>query len=605
MYSLPKSNSNKYNLNLNESNYKIPFEIDIDEKEIKLYNKPDSDDKIFLEDRIKCYNRINGKLLLTAGSDMALHLIIEVLFFKLKKKTILIPIPTYTHVQLYCEKYFETFFVKTNINESTDETFENISRSLLTIKPDIIYIVTPNNPTGRSVSNEQLKTLFISFPDTFFIIDEAYIEFSQYNSICDVVQNYNNVVVTRTFSKLYGLAGIRLGYLVCNEQFYNDCLLFHNPKEVTTIAVKCAINVFDNIEYYENIIQETNMSKNKLLQLNNVTFINSIKVFPSDGNFILFEIENKKMFEDIFNKFSISIRDRYDYSIEKCFRITIGTLETNEIIIKALNMYGNGFLSYNTFFIDLDETLVDNINGTGLNMNFYEGSIDIINYLTQMNKHVYIVTNNCRYDSDSICQKFNEAGCNISSSNFISPLNIIVNKFKNKKILFCGSDEQKKYLIRNGVDVFIPNHEKDDVPILDGIIFHDIYSFDYNFIFNFYKFSKDVPVYVSDNDKHFYVNSLKFPDMGSIIEMFDIKYDILGKPNPNIISGIDYNKETTIMIGDSETDYNFSKSIGIDFCDIKKSHPKQWIYNTETNCYEINSIQCLHNYLQHFTISAR
>jgi len=86
MYSLPKSNSNKYNLNLNESNYKIPFEINIDEKDIKLYNKTDSNDKINLEHMIKCYNKINGSLLLTAGSDMALHLIIEVLFFKLKKK---------------------------------------------------------------------------------------------------------------------------------------------------------------------------------------------------------------------------------------------------------------------------------------------------------------------------------------------------------------------------------------------------------------------------------------------------------------------------------------------------------------------------------------
>ena len=598
MYSLPKSNSNKYNLNLNESNYKIPFEINIDEKDIKLYNKTDSNDKINLEHMIKCYNKINGSLLLTAGSDMALHLIIEVLFFKLKKKNILIPIPTYTHVQLYCEKYFDTSFVETNINETPDETYEKILKSLLTTTPDIIYIVTPNNPTGKSVSNEHLETLFNLFTDTFFIIDEAYIEFTQYKSICDIVHNYNNVVVTRTFSKLYGLAGIRIGYLISNEHFHQDCLLFHNPKEVTTIAVKCALNVFNNIEYYENIIQETNIAKNKLLQLNKKTFKNSVKVFPSDGNFLLVEIENKKMFEEIFNKFSISIRERYDYSIEKCFRITIGTLETSEIVAKAITMYGNGFLAYDTFFIDLDETLVDNINGSGLHMNVYEGSIDMINYLIETNKCVYIITNNSRYTSELICKTFNEYGCNITSDNIITPLNIIVNKFKNKKILFCGNDEQTKYLLTNGVAVFIPNVLTDDVPILDAIIFHDIYSFDYNFIFNFYKFSKDVPVYVSDNDKYFYVNSIQFPDMGTIIEMFNVKYEILGKPNSDIINKIVYNKETTLMIGDSETDHTFSKSIGIDFCHIKKSNLNQWIYNTEKKCYEIKNISCLYNYLR-------
>ena len=599
MYSLPKSNNNKYSLNLNESNYKIPFEINIDETDIKLYNKPDSYDKINLENMIKCYNKINGEILLTSGSDMALHLIIEVLFFKLKKKTILIPIPTYTHLQLYCEKYFDTSFVETHINESSDETFEKISNCLMTIKPDIIYIVSPNNPTGKSLSNENLKTLFNLFQDTFFIIDEAYIEFSQYKSICDVVHDYNNVVVTRTFSKLYGLAGIRIGYLISNKQFYNDCLLFHNPKEVTTIAVKCALNVYKNIEYYENIIKETNIAKNELLQLNNKIFENSVKIFPSDGNFLLVEIENKKMFEQIFNRFSISIRDRHDYSIEKCFRITIGTLETNEIVAKAINMYGNGFLSYDTFFIDLDETLVVNINGTGLTMVFYEGSIDIINYLIQMNKCVYIITNNCRYTSELICKIFKEYGCNINSNNIITPLNIIVDKFKNKKILFCGNDEQKHYLLTNGVNVVDPNHFIDDIPVLDGIIFHDIYSFNYTFIFNFYTFSKNVPVYVSDNDKYFHVNSIKYPDMGTIIEMFNLKFEILGKPNPDMINRIIYNKKTTMMIGDSETDYIFSKSLGIDFCHIKQSKQKEWIYNTEKRCYEIDNIASLYHYLRY------
>ena len=600
MYSLPKTNNNKINLNLNESEYKVPFEITINETNIKLYNKNDSQSQISLENKIKNYNKIDGSLLLTAGSDMALHLIIEVLFFKMKKKTILIPLPTYTHVQLYCEKYFETFFINTNINETNDEIFKKITNSLLTTKPDMMYLVTPNNPTGKSFSNEQLKMLFVMFPDTFFIIDEAYIEFSQHKSLCDIVQNYSNVVVTRTFSKLYGLAGVRLGYLVCNNQFYNDCRLFHNPKEVTTIAVNCALGVFDNIKYYENIIKETNQSKDKLLQINTLTFLNSIKVFPSDGNFLLFEIENKKMFEDIFNKFSISIRDRHDYSIEKCFRITIGTLETTELVMKALNMYGNGFLFYDTFFIDLDETLVENINGTGLDMKFYEDSINLINYLIQNNKHVYIITNNCRYTSDTICEKFNESGAKLSSSNIITPLSIIAKQFKNKNVLFCGNDEQKKYLITNDVNIFHPSNIT-DVHILDGIIFHDIYSFDYNFIFNFYKFSKDVPVYVSDNDKYFYMNSIQFPDMGSLIEMFNIKYNVLGKPNTDILNGIIYNKLTTMMIGDSKTDYNFSKALGIDFCHIEKSKTKEWIYNSETKCYEINTVHSLYNYFHQST----
>ena len=105
MYSLPKTNNNKFNLNLNESDFKVPFEIIINEKNIKLYNKTDAQSQIDLENMIRNYNKIDGSLLLTAGSDMALHLIMEVLFFKMKKKTILIPLPTYTHVQLYPSYY--------------------------------------------------------------------------------------------------------------------------------------------------------------------------------------------------------------------------------------------------------------------------------------------------------------------------------------------------------------------------------------------------------------------------------------------------------------------------------------------------------------------
>jgi len=153
-------------------------------------------------------------------------------------------------------------------------------------------------------------------------------------------------------------------------------------------------------------------------------------------------------------------------------------------------------------------------------------------------------------------------------------------------------------LLTNGVNVVDPSNFIDNMPVLDGIIFHDIYSFDYTFIFNVYTFSKNIPVYVSDNDKYFNVNSIKYPDMGTIIEMFNLKFEILGKPNPDMINGIIYNNSRTIMIGDSETDYVFSKSLGIDFCHINQSKQKEWIYNTEKKCYEIDNISSLYNYLR-------
>jgi histidinol-phosphate/aromatic aminotransferase/cobyric acid decarboxylase-like protein len=176
MYTLPRENNNKFNLNLNESNYPVPFTLQVTDQNIKLYNKASS--VHLLEEKLRDYTKITSPILFTAGSDMALHLIIEVLYFQRKKRTILLPLPTYTHMQLYCEKYFETDYLKIHIAEN--DSLDKISKALSLIHYDIIYIVTPNNPTGKSLSPNELTTLFTSFPDTFFIIDEAYIEFSPY-----------------------------------------------------------------------------------------------------------------------------------------------------------------------------------------------------------------------------------------------------------------------------------------------------------------------------------------------------------------------------------------------------------------------------------------
>ena len=209
MYPCPHSNDCVYNHNFNESNYITPFTIDIDEKtSIRCYNKPDDSLRKKLLDNIKKYHKIDhNNILLSAGSDMALHLTIETLYFIKNKRSILIPLPTYTHMKLYCEKYFDTVYLNLHIDDKID--IEKIDEKLSNKHYDIIYINTPNNPTGKSYSKDELIKLFDKYKDTFFIIDEAYVEFSKYESLINIVNKYSNVNVTRTISKHYGLAGVR------------------------------------------------------------------------------------------------------------------------------------------------------------------------------------------------------------------------------------------------------------------------------------------------------------------------------------------------------------------------------------------------------------
>ena len=237
----------------------------------------------------------------------------------LLKRSILIPLPTYTHMKLYCEKYFDTDYLNLHIDDNND--IEKIDEKLSNKHYDIIYINTPNNPTGKSYSKDDLIKLFDKYKDTFFIIDEAYVEFSKYESLINIVNKYSNVNVTRTFSKLYGLAGVRLGYMCCHSIFYNDCMKLYNPKQITTISIDCGLKVFENHDYYQNIISEVKSSKKRILDIDMSNYKNSIKIYNSDANYLLYEINDKQKFENILNKFSISIRNTI--ILEKCFRITI------------------------------------------------------------------------------------------------------------------------------------------------------------------------------------------------------------------------------------------------------------------------------------------
>jgi phosphoglycolate phosphatase-like HAD superfamily hydrolase len=111
-------------------------------------------------------------------------------------------------------------------------------------------------------------------------------------------------------------------------------------------------------------------------------------------------------------------------------------------------------------------------------------------------------------------------------------------------------------------------------------------------------------VYISDNDKCFKNANVTFPDMGTLIHLLNVDYTILGKPQPDMIADIVYDKSTSVMIGDSNTDYNFSKAIGVDFIHIKpqtntSESNARWLYNADKDCYEMDSLQMLYMQMQH------
>jgi len=194
----------------------------------------------------------------------------------------------------------------------------------------VVYISNPNNPIGYVYD---IKPLVKKYPEIFFIVDEAYYEFSKQYSMFDSAFRYPNVIVTRTFSKALGLASIRLGYLTSNSYIVSKLSKIKNFKEVNQIAQIAGKVVLDNIHLVEASIILMKTIKDEFLEN-----IKGVRVYDSHSNFVLIEhpLVNK-IISDLKDN-NILVRDRSDY-INNTMRITIGSDSDMKTITNIINKY--------------------------------------------------------------------------------------------------------------------------------------------------------------------------------------------------------------------------------------------------------------------------
>ncbi len=194
----------------------------------------------------------------------------------------------------------------------------------------VVYISNPNNPMGYVYD---IKPLVIKYPEIFFIVDEAYYEFSKQYSMFSSAYKYPNVIVTRTFSKALGLASVRLGYLTSNSYIVSKLSKIKNFKEVNQLAQIAGKVVLDNISTIEDGIERMKIIKQGFLRT-----IKGVRVYDSHSNFVLIE---HPLVSDIISdlkKNNILVRDRSDY-INNTMRITIGQPENMKTIANIINKY--------------------------------------------------------------------------------------------------------------------------------------------------------------------------------------------------------------------------------------------------------------------------
>ena len=201
----------------------------------------------------------------------------------------------------------------------------------------VFYFSNPNNPIGFYFEIDEIENMLISNPSTMFFVDEAYYEFCDSSAIV-LLSKYSNLIIFRTFSKAFGLAGIRLGYIVSNSENIKIINKIRNGKEVSSFAQVAASNALLNYVQIKDRIDELINVRDWFYK--KLTQLPRFEVFKSSANFILIRHQNSiEIISDLY-KNKVLVRDRSSmHLLENCFRITVGTKEEMERVLKILMNY--------------------------------------------------------------------------------------------------------------------------------------------------------------------------------------------------------------------------------------------------------------------------
>ncbi|MGH2642421.1 MAG: histidinol-phosphate transaminase [Chitinophagaceae bacterium] len=199
----------------------------------------------------------------------------------------------------------------------------------------LIFLCSPNNPTGNSLHHKNIDLILNNF-DGLIIIDEAYINFSKQKSFIHELTEYPNLVVMQTLSKAWGLAALRVGMIFSSIPVIDVLNKIKPPYNVNQASQELAIEALNHIEqvniWTREIVDEREKLRANLQELSQVQYI-----YPSDANFLLVKVDKPKKIYEALVKKGIIVRDRSRVILcEGCLRITVGTPQENEILIKEM-----------------------------------------------------------------------------------------------------------------------------------------------------------------------------------------------------------------------------------------------------------------------------
>jgi len=312
-------------LDANENSYGSPLE--------ENYNRYPDPLQLDLKDAI---GKIKGvpieNTFLGNGSDEAIDLLFRAFCEPGRDNVIILP-PTYGMYEVSAN-INNVEIRKVNLLPNYQLDLEKIAEAI-DENTKLIFICSPNNPTGNSIIRTDIETILTNF-NGLVVIDEAYINYAKQRTFIQELTEYPNLVILQTFSKAWGLAALRLGMAFAAQPVIDVLNKVKPPYNINQATQDIALKALANVDQVNEWIKITVAERDNLSkQLETLAMVK--KVHPSDANFILVEVAEALKTYDALVDLGIIVRDRSKVALcEGCLRITIGTSTENETLLNAL-----------------------------------------------------------------------------------------------------------------------------------------------------------------------------------------------------------------------------------------------------------------------------
>lgn len=313
-------------LDANEgSNYLLKDGFKMDDFSPNLY--PDSDSKLLREKMAKYYGCKAENIMAGNGSSEIINTVINAYCEQGDK--VMSFAPSFSMYQTYCDLCGAAYVGIETENDFTQD-IDKLIEAAKKQNPKIVILCSPNNPTGYVTSREDIVRLMDGIKNSIIILDEAYADFSEI-SVVDLIKSYENLIVMRTLSKAFGLAGIRVGALISNEETVKYIWKVKVPYNINILSQYAAEQALDNIDRVNDYI---NSVKKLKLELAEALKCLNFTVYSSGANFLFIKSPVDNLFEKLMDC-GILIR-KFIYNGDVYSRITVGTKEENEILIDEI-----------------------------------------------------------------------------------------------------------------------------------------------------------------------------------------------------------------------------------------------------------------------------